>query len=249
MPSPRLLSVLALLMASPSLAATPEELSALDAQYKRRGDAAAVKEQEESLKKALAAEPQDYELLWRKARLLQWQADGAGDNPKLKKILGKQAWDVADQAIKAAPERVEGHYYGAAGVGAYSQAVGIMKALGEGLEGKFNERLDKAIKLDAQYERGAPLIAKGRYYFELPWPKRDLKKSAQLYDKVLAAHPGNLRAWTYLAETRLKDGDAKAALEAVDKALAGSTAYDPPEAQRALAEARKLKPTIEAELK
>jgi tetratricopeptide (TPR) repeat protein len=247
MPTPRLVSALLVLVASSALAATPEELSALDAQYKRRGEASAIKEQEESLKKALAAEPEDYELLWRQARLLQWQADGAGE--KLKKVLGKQTWDVAERAVKAAPERVEGHYYAAAGIGAYSQAVGIMKALGEGLEGKFNGHLDKAIKLEARFDHAAPLIAKGRYYFELPWPKRDLKKSVEMYDKALAAFPGSVRAWTYLAETRLKDGDAKAALEAVNKALAAGTADDPAETQRMQAEAKKLKPTIEAELK
>jgi len=240
---------LAVLVALPVVAATPEELSSLDALNKRRGDAAAVKEQEEALKKALEASPEDYELLWRKARLIQWQADGASGNPKLKKILGKQAWDVADRARQLAPARVEGHYFAAAGVGAYSQAVGIMKALGEGLESKFNERLDTAIKLDPQFERGAPLIAKGRYFFELPWPKRDLKKSAALYEKVLAAHPENLRAWTYLAETRLKDGDAKGAQEALLKALQGSTDYDPPEALRSQAEAKKLKVSIDEELK
>src|SRR6218665_1389276 len=87
---------LAVLVALPVVAATPEELSSLDALNKRRGDAAAVKEQEEALKKALEASPEDYELLWRKARLIQWQADGASGNPKLKKNLGKEGLSDGD---------------------------------------------------------------------------------------------------------------------------------------------------------
>jgi tetratricopeptide (TPR) repeat protein len=239
--------VLAVLVATPARAATPEELASLDALHKRRAEAAAVKELDAALQKALQATPEDYELLWRRARLLQWQADSA--TAKAKMVLGKQTWEVGDHARKVAPERVEGHYYAAVGVGAYAQGLGVLKALGEGIEGKFNERLDQALKLDAQFERGAPLIAKGRYYYELPWPKRDLKKSAALYEKVLAAHPENLRAWTYLAETRLADGDEKQADEAVKKALAGSADYDPPEAQRVLAEAHKVKARVDEELK
>ena len=243
-----LLLALAVLVAPPSGAATPEELSSLDALNQRRADTAAVKQQEEALQKALAAAPEDFELLWRKARLLQWQADGAGGQPKLKMALGKQAWELGDRARKLAPERVEGHYYAAVGVGAYAQGLGVMKALSEGIEGKFNERLDTALRLDADFQWGAPRIAKGRYFYELPWPKRDLKKSAEQYQKVLAKFPGNVRARTYLAATLLKDGKAPEAQEANGKALQARTDYDPPEATRALAEARKLEAEIRKEL-
>ena len=51
------------LWALPTLAATPEELSALDALYTKRSDAAAVKELDETVNKALQAAPDDYELL------------------------------------------------------------------------------------------------------------------------------------------------------------------------------------------
>ena len=242
-----LLLALAVLLAAPALAATPEELASLDALHKRRAEGPALKELEAALNKALEAAPEDYELLWRKSRLLQWQADALG--AKAKMVLGRQAWDLGDHARKLAPERVEGHYYAAVGLGAYAQGMGVLKALSEGIEGKFNERLDKAIKLDAGFERGAPLVAKARYYYELPWPKRDLKKSAALYEKVLSTNPENLRAWTYLAETRLADGEEKQADEAIQKALAGATDYDPPEAQRVLPEARKVKARVDEELK
>jgi hypothetical protein len=239
---------LVLLMALPGLAATPDELSALDALHAKRAESAAVKELDAALNKALQTAPEDFELLWRAARSVQWQADGAADS-KLKKSLGKQAWELGDRARKAAPGRVEGHYFAAAGIGSYSQAVGILTALGEGLEGKYNERLDTAIKLDSQYDRGAPLLIKGRYHYELPWPKRDLKKSAALYQKVLAAHPDNLRAWMFLADTLLADGEAKQAQEAILKVSQGSVAYDPPEGQRVQAQAKKVQARIEEKLK
>jgi tetratricopeptide (TPR) repeat protein len=242
-----LLAVL-VLVALPALAATPEELSSWDALYARRGDAAAVKQLDEALTQALKAAPEDYEVLWRAARLRQWQADGATD-AKVKKNLGKQTWELGEKARKLAPDRIEGQYYAALGIGAYSQAVGILTALGEGLESKFNERLDAALKIDPMYERGGPLLTKGRYYYELPWPKRDLKKSASLFQKALAKHPESLRAWMYLAETLLADGEEKQAHEAILKVSQGSVGYDPAEGQRVQGLAKKVQAAIEEELK
>jgi tetratricopeptide (TPR) repeat protein len=237
-----------LLVALPALAATPEELASWDALYARRGDAAAFKQLDEALKKAVEAAPEDYEVLWRAARVRNWQADGATD-PKVKKTLGKQTWELGDRARKVAPERVEGQYFAAVGVGSYSQAMGILTALGEGLESKYNERLDAALKIDPMFERGGPLLAKGRYYFELPWPKRDLKKSATHFQKALAKHPESLRGWLYLAETLLADGEEKKAQEAIMKVTQGTVAYDPAEGQRVQGLSKKVQADIEEELK
>ncbi|HZI11448.1 MAG TPA: tetratricopeptide repeat protein [Myxococcus sp.] len=239
---------LCLLVAVPARAADPGLLARLDELHTKRLESAAVKEQEAELKKALEAAPEDFELVWRQARLLQWQADGARDD-KLKKVLGRQCWDWGEKAVKLAPDRVEGHYFAATGIGAYSQAVGIMKALGDGLEGKFNTRLDKAIQINPDFELGAPLLAKGRYYYELPWPKRDLGKSAALYEKVIAKHPQQLRAYVFLAETLLKDGKAEKARDAIQKVKQGSTAYDPAEGRRVQELAKKVEADIEEELK
>jgi cytochrome c-type biogenesis protein CcmH/NrfG len=236
------------LVALPALAATPEELSSWDALYARRNDAAAVKQLDEALQKALQSAPEDYEVLWRAARLRQWQADGSTD-AKVKKNLGKQTWELGDRARKVAPERVEGQYFAAVGIGSYSQAVGILTALGEGLESKYNERLDAALKLDPAFEGCGPLLAKGRYYYELPWPKRDLKKSASLFQKATAKHPEQLRAWLYLAETLLADGEEKQAHEAILKVSQGSVGYDPAEGQRVQQWAKKVQAAIEEELK
>jgi hypothetical protein len=208
-----ILLALSLVVAFPASAATPEVLASLDALFNRRSESAAVKELEEGLKKELQTAPDDYELLWRKGRLLVWQADGASDG-RMKKVLGKQAWDVCERGVQLAPQRVECQFFAAGGIGTYSQGVGIMKALKDGLEGKFNEKLDAAIKIDGFYERGGPLLAKGRYHYELPWPKRDLKESAKLYEKVIAKFPDNLRAYYYLAETLLADDKAEKAREA-----------------------------------
>jgi cytochrome c-type biogenesis protein CcmH/NrfG len=242
-----ILLALCLLVALPSRAAAPEVLASLDALFARRSEPEAMKELEASLKKELQAAPEDYELLWRSARLLVWQADGAGDD-RLKKVLGRQAWDACEKGVKVAPQRVECQYLAAAGIGVYSQAVGILKALKDGLEGKFNERLDAAIKIDPDFNMGAPLVAKGRYHYELPWPKRDLAESAKLYEKVIAKFPGNLRAHYYLAETLLADDKAEKAREAILKVKQGSVTYDAPEGRRIQEWAKTVEAKIAKEL-
>ncbi|HEY0095291.1 MAG TPA: hypothetical protein VGB96_13245, partial [Archangium sp.] len=65
----------------------------------------------------------------------------------------------------------------------------------------------------------------------------------------LAKSPENLRAWMYLAETLLADGEEKKAHEAILKVTQGSGAYDPAEAQRVKAWAKPVQAAIEEKLK
>lgn len=226
----------------------PEELAQqVDALHPRRDDSKVVAQMETLLQDGLKASPDDYGLLWRMARLRHWQADGVqGDKQK---ELGREGWAYGDRAIKANPSGAEGHYFSGIALGAYSTGAGIMKALSEGLEARFVDRIDKATKLSPGLDRGGPLVAKGRYHYELPWPKRDLDKSAELLLTVTKKHPENLRAWLYLAQTQLKEGEAKTAKQTLQKVFSGSTAYDPPEAKRVLTWAKNVQVQIEKELK
>jgi hypothetical protein len=218
----------------------------LDDFYAKREDAAAAKQGDAAVDAALKASPNDYGILWRAARWKWWAADGSSG--ELKKRLGKEAWNIGEQAVKANPSGVEGQHFTAVAIGAYSQAVGILKALSEGLEGKFNEHLDAAIKTDPSFLNCGPLIAKGRYYYELPWPKRSLSKSVDMLGKAISTCPKNIRAYVYLAETELKDGDAKKAQETLAKAPSEGT-YDVPEAHRALEMEKKVQAAVSEELK
>lgn len=240
----------ALLLLFPLLAwaGADETSKQLDALYARRDDPVQLGWLKNATGQALKSYPKDYGILWRASRLYYWLADGSSDE-KLRSTYGKQSWDLGERAVKANPQGVEGNYYCAIGLGTYSQGVGILSALSQGLEGKFNERLDAAIAKNPGYDHAGPLIAKGRYYYELPWPKRDLKKSAQTLQKAIATEPRALRAYLYLAQTQLKDGKEKEASATIAKVFSGSDAYDPPEARRIKAMARQVKAAIDEELK
>ena len=237
--------------AAPEPAAAPGAASyvaKLDELWKTRDADPSIKGADEAIRDGLKAFPDDYALLWRAARQRWWIADGTAAG-KRKRQLAKEGWNYAERAVKAKADGAEGKYYLALSIGAYSQSVGILKALSEGLEGKFNENLDYAMKNNEAFDRYGAHTAKGRYYWELPWPKRDLGKSKTELQQSIDKHPEHLRNFLYLADTQLKDGDAKAAKAAIDKVLSGGDAYDPPEARRVKAWAKPLAEKIDAELK
>jgi tetratricopeptide (TPR) repeat protein len=229
-------------------AADPAALAArIDALQPRRDDPQANGELEQIVSEALRTGAEDYGLLWRAARYKFWLAEAVeGDR---KRDLGKEVWDLGERAVRLNAAGVEGHYYTALGIGAYAEGIGVVRALALGAEGKFNAALDEAIRINADFNLGAPHLMKGRYWFELPWFKRDLRKSREQYEVALAAHPENLRGYLYLAETLLKDGEPARAREAVAQVLGGSVDYDPPEGRRVQAEAGALLEEIQRALR
>jgi hypothetical protein len=203
-----------------------------DELWARRDAGDAQNELARMAKAQLATDPASFEGNWRRASLLVWQADGAADGSELKAALGKLAWEAADKAVAARPDDVRGHYFGGTGIGLYSEGVGILTALSQGLEGKFRDRIQSALKIDKDFLDGAPQVVWGRYFFKLPWPKRDVAQSIRVLSAAVEQHPKNLRAKLYLADSLAEDGKGaeakKLAQEVIDAKLQG----DPPEERR-----------------
>jgi len=59
----------------------------------------------------------------------------------------------------------------------------------------------------------------GRYWYKLPWPKRNIKKSIACLEEAVASAPTNIRGHFYLAESYLKDKEKKLAKEQLQKAF------------------------------
>jgi cytochrome c-type biogenesis protein CcmH/NrfG len=123
-----------------------------------------------------------------------------------------------------------------------------MKAISEGVDGKFCERIDKAIELDATIDHGGPWLARARYYYVVPWPMRDLKKSNELLEKVMKKYPDHLRARLYLADNALKDGDAKKAKAYLEPIHVATDYFDPPDMKLVKADAAKTQKKVDEEL-
>lgn len=247
--------VAALVLASSALAqgepAGAAEFSArLDTHWVTRDAPESIKQQNLAVAEGLKAFPNDYELLWRSARHKWFTADGQdAEHKDRKKALAKEAWGYTDRALKAKPGGFEGHYYKALSIGAYSEAIGILTALSEGIEGQFVENLDLVLKANPAFDRAGPVRAKGRYYAQLPWPKRDREKAVELLNKAIKLSPEHTRSYLYLAEVLLQAGQVKEAQAAMRKVYSLKIDFDPPEGRRVLAWSRPIAAEIEAELK
>lgn len=148
----------------------------------------------------------EFEVEWRLASTYFWAGENTKDSKKLAD-WGTKGVAHAEKAAKLKPERVEGHYYTAVCWGTYSHGVSILSALRQGVEKKFTSAITKAKEIDSKFEDGAPLNAFGRFYYELPWPKRDLAKSQKYLERNITQSPCNLRTRWYFAETVLKRGE------------------------------------------
>jgi hypothetical protein len=157
---------------------------------------------------ALKAGADEYEVRWREAGAYFWAGEALDPDKDSDKLadLGKKCIDKAEAAAKLKPDLVEGNYYVAACWGEYSHGISIPSALMKGVEPKFRAAAGKAEKIDPTFLNGAPLNAWGRFFYELPWPKRDLDKSEKYLKRNVDATPCNLRTRVYYAETLIKKG-------------------------------------------
>ena len=124
------------------------------------------------------AAPRDYGALWRAARVRFTESDEPSRSEDERSRLGKEAYDLAERAIAANPNDVAGHYWAALGIGSYAEGMGVVRALANGIEGKFKRPLERATALDVRYDHGSIPVVWAAYYLELPWPKRDRDKAA-----------------------------------------------------------------------
>jgi hypothetical protein len=224
--------------APPALAQTAAFRERFDELWKKRDDTKALKELGFLVRDAVKAEPDSFDVRWRQAALLSWSADGAAEGSELKAQLGKSAWDAAERAVQLKGSDVRGHYYGAIGLGLYSEGVGILTALREGLEGKFRDFAQAALRLDKDFLDGAPQMVWGRYFFKLPWPKRDVRKSIEVLTACVQEHPRNLRAKLYLAQALDADAKKDESNQLVQEVIDAPAGGDLPEERRVKALAR-----------
>jgi hypothetical protein len=221
--------------------ALPEMLARLDALHTRRDERAALDEARRVADAALARAPNDYGTLWRAARVVFTESDEPTRSTDERSRLGKQAYDLAERAIAANPNDVAGQYWAALSIGSYAEGMGVLRALANGIEGKFKRPLARATALDVRYDDGNIPVVWAAYYLELPWPKRDRAEAARQLRRALEINAANLRARLYQARIAADEGrpaEAKALLAGIAAAPVGR--YDAPEERRVKKEAAEI---------
>lgn len=230
----------AIAVGAPQAQQAPDRaLARMDELWATRDDSAAMQDAVRAGNELVAADPSNYEAEWRLARAYWWLAL-TQPNRVGRKALAVKAMEWAERARAHRPDRVEGHYFMAVSVGEYAATIGVMQALVDGVAGKVESGALRANEIDPDYAVGAPAIILGRYYFMLPWPKRDLHRSRGYLETVVKRHPGKLIARQFLAETYYALGERDQAhgqlLLVLNTAPAPDTERDLP-APKPLAEA------------
>src|SRR5262245_19331566 len=89
-------------------------------------DAGRDKQSLEVIERALAANGNDYQWLWRAARAYYF----VGDEAKSDKVtFFEKGINIGQRAVAAQPDSVEGHFWLAVNYGGYSEQKGVFKAL------------------------------------------------------------------------------------------------------------------------
>jgi tetratricopeptide (TPR) repeat protein len=111
----------------------------------------------------------------------------------------------AEDLLKEAPSRVEGHYWRALHLCGLADVGGALQ--GKRLLPKIMEELNRARALDEAYDQAGSHRILGRIYYQAPaWPFSvgDLQKSLDHLARAVRLAPGNSTNHLYLAETLLR---------------------------------------------
>ncbi len=160
------------------------------------------------LQKVVDSEPDNFEAIWKSAEVHQNYGDMslAQKVPDWKERCakhGKIGMNFAAKAIELEPERVEGYYFYGCSAGTYSDGVGLIAILRENIIGKIQKNFEKAYGIDKRYNNGGPIQALGRFWFVLPWPKKDRDKSILYLRESQKLFPDDLAGAVFLAEALL----------------------------------------------
>jgi tetratricopeptide (TPR) repeat protein len=173
-------------------------------------------------KKALEGNPSSYEANWRISRSYFWLSDQLGDSEGDEhKTFGETGMQYGKVAMQQNPSGIEGHYYYALNLTQYGLGISIIKALAIGLGSEYEEHMKTVLTIHREYDDGGAFRAMGRYFYKLPWPKRDVKKSIEYLKEAVRIAPWNCRGHVYLAESFLKKGERSTAREELTLAING----------------------------
>jgi len=235
----RWMLLIVLTLSHAAWASEGETIAEADRLWGLRGSSDRAQEAVDYLQTATADHPDSYDLHWRLARAAWWIADGT-ENADVDKAKGKLGWDAGARALELNSSDLEGRYWMTLSMGEYAKGISILKAIGQGIDGKFTEHIDHVLAADEDYDDAGALRAKSKYWSSLPrfMRKYDRAQSRlERADELVPNHPRNL---FYLAELHHILGDDATARDYLDKSLGCTSWPDAPERARVMSWARAL---------
>jgi tetratricopeptide (TPR) repeat protein len=187
-----------------------DQLAKMDALWAQRAAPGPMDEIIRMGTAVLAQDPNSYDVTWRVSRAYWWIGHTTEDMAA-RRTACAAGMRYGEEAMRVAPDAVEGHFTYALSVGEYATGIGIAQAVMQGIGQKFERACLDTYALDRDYDNGAPIVALGRYYYMLPWPLRDLNQSRRYLEEARQRHPHALWGRVYLAQTYYALGQERAA--------------------------------------
>ncbi len=182
----------------------------------------------EALRKAdeaLQIKPSDFEANLLVTRTISYIATNRKPDQK-RKWLAHRGYKIGKKLVKHYPKRVEGYYFAGVNLGLYAECMGTFAAVKANIKTKIENLMDQAIRLDSDFMQGAPLIAKARYLFRLPWPLCDRERATKIMLEVKRKFPKNLYVDLFFIDLAIEDNHTERArklLEAMIRNLPAGT--------------------------
>jgi tetratricopeptide (TPR) repeat protein len=183
----------------------PDEL------YRQREDLSRAREAADIWQQRVAANPKDFESLWKLARATYWL--GEHDQQDARRTWLERGVEAGRSAAALAPKRPEGYFWMAANMGALAESFGIRQGLR--YRGPIRDALETVLRLDPGYLDGSADRALGRWYHRVPGLFGGDKKKAEAHLRTsLTYNPNSTISHFFLAETLFElDRDAEALAE------------------------------------
>ena len=186
-----------------------------DALYKQRETIASAQRAADIWTDRLKQNPNDFESAWKLARARYWLGGHVAE--KDRKATFESGIDAGRAAVKAAPNKPEGHFWIAANMGALAESFGLRQGLK--YRGPIKEELETVLRIDPAFLQGSADRALGRWYNEVPRLFGGSNKESEAHlRKSLTYNPQSTVTLYFLAETLIDEGrkdEARATLQKV----------------------------------
>lgn len=184
---------------SPSHSALQLVISEAERLYQSRHSRESSARAVRLLRSAQQRFPESHAVSLRLCRALYWEAY-TEERREVQRQLGEECLALADAAVARAPKDAHGHFARAMCMGALVQSVSPVTVLRRRLDIQVRDALLLTIALDPGFEKGIAHQALGRFFFEIPWPLRNVDESIRMYRRSLELNPHDIRTRVWLAE-------------------------------------------------
>jgi len=152
-------------------------------------DAARDKQSMGVIERALGANGNDYQWLWRAARVYYFVGDQAAKSEKVGYF--EKGISAGQRAVAAQPNGVEGHFWLGVNYGGYSDQKGMLKALTT--VSKIRAEMETVLKLNDRYQDGGAYLALGEMDRQLPRLfGGNMNRAIQRLEQGVSVAPNNL---------------------------------------------------------